>query len=62
MLGPSEHPAVLDTGNTLNHNRLTLSTGLKKINYQKRLNKVLSFVVMSTSEDFLHLTTMSACV
>ncbi len=27
--------------------------------YQKRLNKVLSFVVLGTSEDFLHLTNMS---
>ncbi len=27
--------------------------------YQKRFNKVLSFVVMGTSEDFLHLTNMS---
>ncbi len=27
--------------------------------YQKRFNKVLSFVVMGASEYFLHLTTMS---
>ncbi len=27
--------------------------------YQKKLNKVLSFVVMGASEDFLHLMTMS---
>ncbi len=26
--------------------------------YQKRFNKVLSFVVMGASEDFLHLTTV----
>ncbi len=35
--------------------------------YQKRFNKVLSFVVMGVSEDFLHLTTvvyeiMSVCM
>ncbi len=35
--------------------------------YQKRFNKVLSFVVMGASEDFLHLTTvvyeiMSVCM
>ncbi len=35
--------------------------------YQKRFNKVLSFVVMGTSEDFLHLTNalyeiMSVCM
>ncbi len=35
--------------------------------YQKRFNKVLSLVVVSASEDFLHLTTvvyeiMSACM
>ncbi len=37
------------------------------VSYQKRFNKVLSFVVMGTSEDFLHLTNalyeiMSVCM
>ncbi len=27
--------------------------------YQKRFNKLLSFVVMGASDDFLHLTNMS---
>ncbi len=30
--------------------------------YQKRFNKVLSFVVMGTSEGFLHLRTMSCMI